>query len=281
MRILSLDSGTLPPYLLLYEQQMLLLYCDKWREKMQTVETTIVEMLTEPTGKNFLDSGGENGRHWQKNADKDMQHWRSQPSATLEVDIREWRGKPCADLELTVSTFHMLTGGGLKLDDLCKEFNAMPVENWRADVHGVSHEGMEWLEARRFHLGNPFNSYNWERHFSQEIQGHFLTRAPEHDKRYVLLQIHNGADVRGGYTDARLFLIDEYAQQLQFAMAVWGFYVEANDDEICDHITWSGEWINSEGGPATDSELLEFATAAMAGRENERVVLEGDAFTDF
>lgn len=249
---------------------------------MQTVETTIVEMLTEPTGKHFLDSGGAYGRHWQRNAGKDLEHWKSEPSATLEVSIREWRGKPCADLVPTVSTFHVLTGGSLKLNDLCKEFNAMPVENWRADVHGVSREGMQWLEAQGFELGDPFNSYNWDNCLSQVVQGHSLTLETEHgDERYVLLQIHNGADVRGGYTDARLFLIDEWAHDIQFAMDDCGFYVESDDDFACDSIRWSGEWINDEGQAATDDELLEFATAAIAGRENERVVLEGDAFTDF
>lgn len=249
---------------------------------MQTVETTIVEMLTQPTGTSILDSGGEYGRHWQRNAGTDLKHWKSQPSATLEVSIREWQGKPCADLVPTVSTFHVLTGGSLCLDDLCKEFNAMPVENWRADVHGVSHEGMEWLEAKGFRLDWPFNSYNWDNCLSQVVQGHFLTLETENgDERYVLLQIHNGADVRGGYTDARLFLLDEWAHDLQFTMDACGFSVESDDDFACDRIDWSGEWINSDGGPATDDELLEFATAAIAGRENERVVLEGDAFTDF
>jgi len=31
---------------------------------------------------------------------------------------------------------------------------------------------------------------------------------------YALIQIHNGADVRGGYTDAKLFKVNEYAEYI-------------------------------------------------------------------
>jgi hypothetical protein len=40
---------------------------------------------------------------------------------------------------------------------------------------------------------------------SQVIQGTYLDLNNNH---YILLQIHNWCDVRGGYTDAKLFLID-------------------------------------------------------------------------
>ena len=33
-------------------------------------QQAIFEMLTENTGKHFLDSGGDNGRHWQRNQKK-------------------------------------------------------------------------------------------------------------------------------------------------------------------------------------------------------------------
>ena len=33
----------------------------------KTTEQVIYEMLTESTGKHFLDSGGATGRHWQQN----------------------------------------------------------------------------------------------------------------------------------------------------------------------------------------------------------------------
>ena len=48
----------------------------------------------------------------------------------------------------------------------------------------------------------------WESDLVQTLQGANLTI---NDEEYILIQIHNGADVRGGYTDAKLFkLNDEY-----------------------------------------------------------------------
>ena len=41
---------------------------------------------------------------------------------------------------------------------------------------------------------------------SQILQGANLTINEEH---YILIQIHGGADARGGYTDAKLFKCDE------------------------------------------------------------------------
>jgi hypothetical protein len=59
---------------------------------------------------------------------------------------------------------------------------------------------------------------------------------------YILLQIHNGADVRGGYTDAKLFKIDFnefiFSEYCSFA------YGEGDNDQI-DYM--SGEWTDFEG----------------------------------
>ena len=39
---------------------------------MATIENIVYEMLTENTGTHFLDSGGEDGRHWQRNQKKSL-----------------------------------------------------------------------------------------------------------------------------------------------------------------------------------------------------------------
>ena len=46
------------------------------------------------------------------------------------------------------------------------------------------------------------NSFNWDSDLSQDIQYQFLYID---NACYVLIQIHNGADARGGYTSAKLF----------------------------------------------------------------------------
>lgn len=57
--------------------------------------------------------------------------------------------------------------------------------------------------------GQPFvvNTYNGEDAVSQTLQYAYWG---DDDGIYVLLQIHGGADVRGGYTKPRLFSVDRY-----------------------------------------------------------------------
>ena len=247
------------------------------------IQETIAQMLTENTGTHFLDSGGSNGRAWQQNAGKVVADFQAQPSATAEIYVREWQGKLVAEVLPCVNIFHLLTGGALELDDLCHEFNAMPVAEWGGDYNGVSLEGSEWLEARGFAMCKEsrggWNTYNWNAAHSQVMQGNELTLEGEYgEEKYLLLQIHGGADVRGGYTDARLFKLADHADFYNVVSEDCGF----SDGRGEISISWHGEWINSDGGCADDeSDLLAFATACGASLENPSVTVAGDAYLDF
>ena len=261
-----------------------------------TLDQTIAAMLTENTGTHMLDSGGANGRAWQQNIGKTVDDFRAMPSATAEITIREYNGETVAGIIPCVNVFHLLTGGALELCDLCSQFNAMPVNDLDGDCYGVSMAGAEWLEMRGFkESGETFNTYNWNSNHSQILQGTELTRESEWgEEKYLLLQIHGGADVRGGYTDAKLFKLDDHAEYYNALTEDCGFSAELTgiDTETKDmfngtrrdnymHITWHGEWINEDGGCADDSELLAFATACGASLENPSVTIAGDAYLDF
>ncbi len=262
-----------------------------------TLDQTIAAMLTENTGKHALDSGGAYGRAWQRNIGKTVDDFRAMPSATAQITVREFNGETVAEILPCVNVFHLLTGGALELDDLCHEFNAMPVDDWKSnDFYGVSIDGAEWLEMRGFNAsGESFNTYNWASNHSQVLQGAELTREGEYgEEKYLLLQIHGGADVRGGYTDAKLFKLDDHAEYYNALTEDCGFCAELTgiDTETKDmfngtrrdnytQITWHGEWINEHGSCADDSEILAFATACGASLENPSVTIAGDAYLDF
>jgi len=261
-----------------------------------TLEQTIAAMLTENTGTHMLDSGGANGRAWQRNIGKTVDDFRAMPSATAEIYVREYNGETVAEILPCVNVFHLLTGGALELDELCHEFNAMPVDDLKGGFYGVSIDGAEWLALHGFGLsGETFNTYNWASNHSQVLQGTELTRDSEWgEEKYLLLQIHGGADVRGGYTDAKLFKLDDRAEYYNALTEDCGFSAELTgvDTETKDmfngtrrdnytQITWHGEWINEHGGCADESELLAFATACGASLENPSVTIAGDAYLDF
>lgn len=151
-------------------------------------------MLTESTGAALCDSGGAYGRHWERNQLKSLEDFRNEPEVT-------WNGD-----DYTISVFHyLLKCGGLELDTLCYGFNSMPVEDWDGDYYGVSEAGQQWLDANGFTSKRSWNTYNHESSLSQVLQGTELDRDGE---GYLLLQIHQGCDVRGGYTDAKLFKLE-------------------------------------------------------------------------
>jgi hypothetical protein len=171
---------------------------------MRTKEL-VYKMLTENTGTHFLDSGGDNGRMWQRNASKTMQDFENEPEQTFEYS------KEFNEIYRTVSVFHFLTND-LELDEICNEFNSIQDDNdnWNceADVYGVSFQAFDHLESYYdVDIQRTWNTCNGESDLSQTLQGSHLTI---NDQEYVLIQIHGGADVRGGYTWAKLFKCREY-----------------------------------------------------------------------
>lgn len=233
---------------------------------MNTKET-IFAMLTENTGRALGDSGDAYGRNWQRNAKKTLADFEAEPSATLEVrKYTDREGNAQWEMSPTISLFHHLTDC-LTLDDLCREFNAMPVENWDGDYYGTSADGQEWLDSI-FTGGECFNSYNWCANFSQVIQ-YTMLKHNDTDEDYVLLQVHGGCDVRGGYTDAKLFKLDCEEWGLSYENA--GFCAEVDGRTVC--MDWCGsEWITENGSTPDDDELDQFCEALGEG------IHAGDAF---
>ena len=170
------------------------------------VKKTIYKMLTENTGTHFLDSGGASNRNWQRNQIKTIKDFQDEPEATLNFDV----SGDYIYLDPTVSVFHKLSK---VLDEckICKDFNALKVNNWDSQNYmGVSKEGENFLNSFGFSKlenNETWNTYNFDNCFSQVVQGTNLIS--DSNENYVLIQIHQGADVRGGYTDAKLFIISD------------------------------------------------------------------------
>lgn len=163
-----------------------------------TTEYIIENMLKENTGINFMDSGGSNGRAWQRNQGVDFA---SQPE--VEVDY-EWMNEGDR-IDFTIDLYHFLNNN-LTSDEITDEFNSRfnVMNDWDGYGYGLSIDASDWL-ASCFNLKGSdlsdgwYNSYNGESNLSQIIQFRYIGNG------YVILQVHNGCDVRGGYTDAKLF----------------------------------------------------------------------------
>ena len=170
-----------------------------------TTKEIIYSMLTENTGTHMLDSGGANGRGWQRNQKKTIEDFENEQEEVYQLDAKY------KEIYRTVSVFHYLTNN-LEIDNICEHFNNLQnaFDNWDADadVYGVSFQAFEYLQNNfDIELQRSWNTYNGESDLSQILQGANITI---NDEEYILIQIHNGADARGGYTDAKLFKSEEY-----------------------------------------------------------------------
>jgi hypothetical protein len=181
----------------------------KGKRTTSNVKELIYSMLTENTGTHFLDSGGEDGRMWQRNANKSLQDFEDEAPESYQY------AADSNEVFRTVSVYHFLTND-LQINDISYEFNSLntDTEDWSAgsntgiSIYGVSVAAWDYLtEFNEVEVQRSWNTYNGDSDLSQILQGANLLI---NEEEYVLIQIHGGADARGGYTDAKLFKCGDY-----------------------------------------------------------------------
>lgn len=231
------------------------------------IEKVIFEMLTESTGTHFLDSGGGSGRHWQHNQKRTLEDFRNEPEAFLIL------GPDYPEAEISV--FHFLTSGAFELDAIAQEFNALDCDDWHGDFYGTSADQCAWLEDHGLSpTGQGWNTYNHDSILSQVLQGQTLEN-PDGDT-YELIQIHNGADVRGGYTDAQLFRISDYCDCSIWETAMFSASTGPGFDQYVGVDWYAGEWINHDGMSADDDDWSELRDHADLTTATGTKMLHGD-----
>ena len=173
---------------------------------METKEI-IYNMLIENTGKHFLDSGGANDRHWQRNNLKTIDDFDMEE----EIQIMD---KDSKYPYLFKSLYHHLINSCEYLEKDNKDFinwiNQNPY-SWKDNQDG-RHAGSMYdvEEYMSLTYGDDIRTeytYNYDNNLSQDIQ--FMTVGDTYDCNIIALAIHNGADARGGLTDYKIFRIEE------------------------------------------------------------------------
>jgi len=183
---------------------------------MTTTQEVLAEMLTERVGTSFLDSGGtpkydadgkyvgsENGygRAYERNQGRDFN---AEEHSTLS-----WR----YGLEVTHNVFHWLDERLDYSSEWQEQFDAYAEkpenkdEGWLALMEGF----FEDLHEKGYTVGGIYgdgepvtvNTYNHQSLLSQTLQ---YVYAEVNGEAVMLVQIHGGADVRGGYTAPKAFV---------------------------------------------------------------------------
>ena len=173
---------------------------------MSRTNEIIYEMLTESTGKHMLDSGQDNGRHWQRNQKKSLKDFENEPRIIL---LDQDSNYPYYEK----STFHHLADSCIYLPNENADLVEWVSENeydYFKNENGRSLGSMYDIEDYMLETYNleprVINTCNEESSLTQSIQ--FITLGDTYDSDIIALSIHNGADVRGGYTDYKIFKIE-------------------------------------------------------------------------
>lgn len=195
--------------------------------KTNAVQRLVYRMLTEGTGVHMCDSGGADNRGWQRNQKKSIKDFMNEPEESYQFDMKY------NEIHRNVSVFHYLCG--LELDEVCEKFNRRnnnPAD-WEGElpgesIYGVSNRAAEWLQSNyEVNVEYTFNTYNGDSDLSQILQG---SRLEIDGDTYYLIQIHNGADARGGYTDAKLFKTAYYSEGIHEYLQEYKDSSEIEDD---------------------------------------------------
>lgn len=207
---------------------------------MNTLTDKLADMLTENTGRHFLDSGGAYGRNWERNQGTDFE---SQPEGTLEF----WTRGEELDILPTLSVYHFLKDRLEYNPELDERYREYVGEDGDLDIHTAEGFAQSIGGKGIYGDGSAFtiNTYNAEDLLSQIVQYVYWT---DDDGAHVLLQIHGGCDARGGYTYPVAFDVADYDGTGIFDNARATIYCECGKHwDADDGYTWALDGCYGQG----------------------------------
>lgn len=178
----------------------------------------IAGMLKENTGIHFLDSGMAYGRHWQQNQ---LRQFETEPAVILSIDKY--------GIEYTKNIFWWLVDNLEYESGLTRSLNQFSdnpkkcgeFESWYTTID----KWLDWKIKQSKITSTGFygegnipknaddifseNIYNHENNISQVYQYWLFQIDGYSFEDYIILMIHNGCDVRGGYTSPKIFRVRE------------------------------------------------------------------------
>ena len=156
----------------------------------------VSQMLTENTGRHILDSGGSNGRHWQRNQDRNFE---AEPQTTGEFSLFTpyKTDKQSLDICITHNIYHWMIEKldyNERVDSIFYDYAQRKSQTdlpWEVNIENF---------IKRFNSSSILdtapmreNTYNGECLLSQTL---LYTQFSTDFGDLVAIQVHNGADVR-------------------------------------------------------------------------------------
>lgn len=168
----------------------------------QLTKKVIARMLKENTGRSILDSGDLYGRHYERNQLRDFE---TEKPAVFSIDF------DC--LSYTKNIYHFLVETleyNRIMTDKFYRFENKNSEEFR--YLGWQDILQKFYKKHGFHVIHSDYTYNHDNCLSQDIIYTLITSEETHsdfyDTEFLILQIHNGCDARGGFTQPKFFETD-------------------------------------------------------------------------
>lgn len=170
---------------------------------MDKTEQVLIGMLKENVGCHMLDSGGINGRHFQMN---NKRKFIDEPEVYFSFS------NTYNEFEFTINTFHFLNRALGYESNLTRKLTRWA---WNKDNEDKSwYELMEdfpkWLEKRYGYSAKIIGGENTaDGTWLEQVLNYVEIEINGKDVPYedfIMLQIHGGADYRGGYTSPKIFI---------------------------------------------------------------------------
>lgn len=197
----------------------------------------IKEILIENTGRNMMDSGDIYGRNFERNQEKGILTGYQPVDFYIDEQNKE------VEINPTIPVYDFLSYN-LEYDDELDDWFNHIIKKEGLNAYSIidQKEALQQIPDVE-ELSECYNTYNGECVLSQTLQFYHFEYWGED---FVLLQVHNGCDVRGGYTYPKIF------QTTDFDM----FYLGLTDCQIdCECSSYHYEDVHSIYLDMEDGEL--------------------------
>lgn len=170
----------------------------------EDIKEVIDKILKEPIAKHFLDSGGAYGYQFERNQTEGYLQGMNPVEEYTDEDAKE------RTLEITIPVYDLLTYNLVRDEDAVAKEQQIFKRLEILDINPYHIFEVEEVVKDKFTEGmlpiQYVNTYNYEEYISQTLQFCPFMSDGEY---YIILQVHNGCDVRGGYTEPKVFKVND------------------------------------------------------------------------
>ncbi len=241
-------------------------------KELDITQKMILEQLHECTGRDICDSGGSNGRHWQRNQNKTWEDLANDP-VKVEAFVYSHKGSNTLELLGYVKVAAYMAANLTYRQDLQDAFDKWVVDNEETtkDMYDYEQIGNFAAQYKTEDRSKPqfTYTYNHDNCLSQDIQ--FIEfeweDAEGYEVKAAFVAVHQGADARGGMGSYKAYEVDYDCYLGDCKIDAWG----------CDSQQWDECGVNQgypvQGPSLFDMEVHEFHYASTLVADLEGLVL--------